>query len=466
MSGKTHVKAAGDADTPASDDYPATKPPTVVTEEHIIDVEPWENGSGPTWDYGSRNIVRIGNSVFVSISTPDPDSPAYRNVFWNLFRRVDGGAWEHVADAGEEREREPCPVVAMPDGRLALSTTPAIETTGENDEGIVTTRNEPRILLFDATNPGSPPDTLMPAWRHTIEAFEHSYRGFAVDGQSGGMFITQQVHDGSKYGRDQEWAYRGISDEWETSGQLSFPMRGCYPNIAVYGTTVHILAISDEGEPNSEWRDYKRNVTGQQWDYDFRQLYYTWTPDVTECEFSPPITVASHDETAGFISNCDIWIESESVAHVIYTELNVWHDFMRDKFFPGLPIYTSLKVATLTQGRVTRRRTLVHSVEDPSAVGNALTFDGPVPTWAVFHSTPDGRLFAIWNQSGADAGMYIQRLLPDADTGPVRIETEHPLGRFFNAAERAGCEPSHTVDILGHPASGPDVMRYLQFTIE
>ena len=45
---------------------------------------------------------------------------------------------------------------------------------------------------------------------------------------------------------------------------------------------VHFVGVSDVLEPNPAWRKFKRELTGQQWDYDFRRLFYTWTPDELE----------------------------------------------------------------------------------------------------------------------------------------------------------------------------------------
>jgi len=452
--------------------FAPTQAPEIVAEEVIIETEPWNNGAGPSWDYGSRNITRVGDTVFVSVSTPDPNSKPYHNVYWNLYRRINGGSWEKVADAGVEREREPCPIVAMPDSmgtkRIVLSTTPAVGVSGIHQDGAIeTTHNEPRLLVFDANEPSSPPDTLMPAWDRSLGASEHSYRGFATDGKTGALIVTQQVRDETFQTWSQAFAYRGPSGGWDAHGILRFPMRGCYPAIAVQDRAVHVVAISDETEPNAAWREYKREVTGKYWDYDFRQLFYTWTPDVTKREFSPPITVASADETAGIIRHTDIYVDDSGAAYAVYTERNVWHDFMRDRFFPGTPIHIALKVAKLEKGRVTDRMTIMETVERTGDNGEEVTFDGPVPTWAVFHGTPDGRLFLIWHQSGDgdDAGMYIQRIGPDKDAEPVRIAVAHPLHQFFNAAERAGAAPSYTVDLVGHPADGTETLRYAQLRI-
>ena len=98
-----------------------------------------------------------------------------------------------------------------------------------------------------------------------------------------------------------------------------------------------------------------------------------------------------------------------------------------------------------------------------------MTFDGPVPSWANFHATPDGRLFLLWHQQGdgeAGTGMLVKRILP-AEPGvePIRIPLTTPLTRFFDAAERGGSERSYTIDLLGN-ASGETAMRYIQLRLE
>ena len=478
MTNRVHIRTGGAAGDPETAFYPTTTVPTVVAEEAIAEPGDWNNGAGPTWDYGCKNIARIGDSVFASVSTADPDAKPYRNVFWNLFRRVDGGTWERIADAGDEREREPCPIVATPNGSIVLSTTPAIGDNSPPESETISTRNEPKLLVFDSANPAAAPDTLMPAWDSPYDCFEHSYRGFSGDGETGALFITQQVRDPEFDTHSQAWAYRNPSGEWAANGLLRAPMRGCYPAISVRSAEVHVVTISDETEPNEEWREFKREVTGKYWDYDFRQLFYTWTPDVTRREFSQTLTIDSADEAAGHISHSDLWVDDDGVAYVVYTERSVWHEFMRDRYWPDLPIRVSLKLAIVRNGRVIGRRTIVEAVEDRDAQGDEMAFDGPVPSWANFHATPDGRLFLLWHQQGGDddvgeggddsvaEGMYIKRLLPDEPgVEPVRIPLTTPLTQFFDAAERAGTNRSYTIDLLGH-APGETAMRYTQLRLE
>ena len=104
-------------------------------------------------------------------------------------------------------------------------------------------------------------------------------------------------------------------DKWSAQGQLRWPwgadypkpqpIRICYPNVALHNRAVHFCGVSDIVEPNPDWRAFKRELTGREWDYDFRRLFYTWTPDLTRFAFRDWIEIASREETCGWISPVD-----------------------------------------------------------------------------------------------------------------------------------------------------------------
>jgi len=239
---------------------------------------------------------------------------------------------------------------------------------------------------------------------------------------------------------------------------LVFPRRACYPQVALRNRAAAVLAISDIVEPNPKWREFKRKATGREWDYDFRNLYFTWTPDIAKAPFAAPVTIASREETCGHIRNLDLWLGPDGDAHVLYLDRNIWHAFMRDEFFRGTPITVSLAYARIREGKVAEQRTLVEHVEGQPA--KAL-----VPNYGAFHATADGRLFALYHVSGGDAtGNYALQLLPKADAAPVRLPLKFPLSNFFTATERLGTEPSDTIDLYGHGPE-PNTIRYAQVKI-
>jgi len=437
----------------------------VAAEDTIRECGEFNNGAGPLWCYGSKTIVRDGSTVYASVVDVDPDARPYCNTRWHLYQREDGGTWRIVRAQERAGEREPCPLVLQPEGRLHLSVNTAFEIAWESDNGNAGFHCMPHLLVFDRDRIDATPQTLLPRWDSEYPAFEHSYRGIAAE-PTGGIFLTQQVRDGDTH--SQAWCYRNADGQWQAGGLLRFPMRGCYPAISLNDKAVHVLAISDEIEPNEEWKAYKKEITGRAWDYDFRQLFYTWTPDVTHTPFSQTLTIASTDETCGHIQHTDIYVDANDDAHVLYIERNIWHPFVRDRFFPGLPITSELKYARISNGRVVERRVLLNVAEDSAeSSGSNVVFDGPIATWAAFHPTADGRLLVLWSQTGIDrvSSMLIRDLAADPSDPPAPVPLHTAITRFFAAAPRVGCELSNTIDVYG--TNGDEmVVRYAQIAIE
>jgi len=435
----------------------------VIAEEVITEYTEPNNGAGPMWCFGSRTIARFGDTVFAVAPETGKDVKPLCNTCWVLYRRQDGGTWERVQANPKYDEREPCMLARMPDGRLLLSVNPAQEVTYTMEDGRQGARCLPMLLQFDSAAPEQAPVKIMPKWDRAHEFSEHSYRAFAADGNTGGFFLTDQVPFRDEY-QHAFSAYDGKGQPLR-QGLLLFPMRGCYQQVAVRGNAVYVMAISDEIEPNPVWRAYKEEVTKQHWDYEFRQLFFTWTPDVATTDFSPILTVASRDETAGLIRNLDMWIDGEGIAWLLYTDRNIWHPYMRDKFFPGTPTTLALKYARVQNGRVIDRRTLLQTEEQMTDGKGAGQMQGAVPEYGEFHATPDGRLFVIWYQSGENAGMYLQQIAPEAGE-PQKLPLEQPLASFFTASERNGNLPSNIIDLYGLPAGGGTVIRYAQIRLD
>ena len=429
----------------------------VQADEILRPAEAWDNGAGPMWCYGSRTITRVGETVFLSFNQVDPDAQKLCNTAAELLVRS-GGVWKQVWTQGHGMEREPCPLVHVP-GRIILTTNPGDKVWYEGGDGRHGFWCNPTLLVFDTVNPTRPPVEITPVWDDDYEFHEHSYRGVASDPESGNVFLSWQVRDGDTY--SQAWVLFDREMNQLANGLLRFPMRGCYPNIAVRGNEVHVMAISDEIEPNNEWLEYKREVTGKRWDYDFRQVFYTSSPDVTTTPFSQTLTVASADETAGHITNCDIWLDGEGDAHLLYQERNSWHVFMRDRFFPDMPLHAALKTAHIHKGRVIGRKTLMEATET-AVDGETVIFDRPDPQWGAFHGTPDGSVFVVHAQTGIDEGVFIRRYLPEVGD-PVSIPLERYMPRFFTNSPRSGCALSNTLDLVG-PAG--DELRYAEVEID
>ena len=107
--------------------------------------------------------------------------------------------------------------------------------------------------------------------------------------------------------------------------------------MALRNKAAYILAVSDIMEPNTAWHDYKYQVTQRHWDYDFRQLYFTWTPDITAVPFSPTLTIASRDDTDGHTFPQDLYLAPDGTAHILYSDTTTKYPYFRDRFFPDAP---------------------------------------------------------------------------------------------------------------------------------
>src|SRR5438445_7582260 len=116
--------------------------------------------------------------------------------------------------------------------------------------------------------------------------------------------------------------------------------------------SANAMLVSNIIEPVKEWRDFKRQLTGREWDYEFRRLFYTWTRDLTKKAFCAPIEISSREKTAGQITNLDVWLDDAGRAHLLWLERSVWYPQMRDRFFAGTPLTTSLEYAIVDRGKV------------------------------------------------------------------------------------------------------------------
>jgi hypothetical protein len=410
--------------------------PSVEVEDVVCTYVSPDNGAGPTWCYGAPLLVRHGDDVFVSAMQTGADVPKLCNTRWQLFKRnADGWQLQRAPDGF--REREPCPLVAFSDGRLFLSVNPSLSPPGKYYGPC-----DPHLLAFPAGDPQRSPSELRPDWQGNTAFTDHSYRGVASDGPCGEILLLN-IHSSSS---EQCWAFLDEKGSWSKQGRIRFPIRACYPQVALRSRAAHVLAIGDIVEFNETWRQYKREQTGREWDYVFRRLFYTWTPDIIRADFAEPIEIDNVDPTGGYILNLDLWLGSDGCAHLLYLKMPIQSALLRDKFFPNMKITTSLEYAVVKEGSVARRSTLLKGGEGES---------GQIPGNARFHATKDGKLLVIY-YCGGRAGdgtplseNRILQLLPRTDSKPVTIPLKYPFTTFFTACERGGSPPSDTIDLFG-----------------
>ncbi len=420
--------------------------PAVEIEEDVYRYEPADNGAGPMWCHGSTCLGRIGDEVFATGLETLKEAKPLNNCRWMLFRRGPAG-WEKVWTDLAGRTREPAPLAVFPDGRLHVSGNPTLMTNPAAYGGPA----RPEIVPFAARNPRQPEKALLPKWSGSPEFSEHSYRSFAADGPARELILFQNI--GYTHA---EWAFLDRKGEWSAQGRLAWPwgaeyakpqpIRVCYPNVALKGRAVHFCGVSDIVEPNPAWRAYKKQLTGREWDYDFRRLFYTWSPDIASGRFEPWVEIASREATCGWILPGDLWIGPDDRVRVLWTE-RALDERLRDKFYPGEVQRHSLKLAVLRRGQVLQRQTVAEAEEGKSH---------EQPGRGRFHATPDGRLFVIYHVSGADSAKRplsenrLAEVRADGSIGPARrIPFRKPFTEFFTATPRAGSPPSDRIDLLG-----------------
>lgn len=430
--------------------------PAVEIEEDVYTFEPANNGAGPMWCHGSTCLVRLGDDVFASGLETLKDCKPLNNCRWTLFKRESEG-WKLVKSDEAGRTREPSPLAAFPDGRLLLSANPTLVANRDAYSGPA----RPEIFQFRAEDLGRAPELFLPPWDGEPRFTEHSYRSFAADGPTREFILFQNIDY-----THAEWTFRDRAGHW-FNGKLRWPdgrdypkpqpIRVCYPNVMLKDRAVYFCGVSDIVEPYPEWRAFKRELTGREWDYDFRRLFFTWCPDITSGKFQEWIEIASRDKTAGGISPGDLWVGPDGAVHIVWTERAI-DERLREKFFPEARQSYSMNYAIVREGKVTERWTLLLAEEGKSREW---------PSSPRFQVTPDNRLFLIFYVRGSDAAgkrvseNRLLEILPGGATSPsVKVNFTRPFTSYFTATVRAGSPPSNTLDLLGHREGASQTISY------
>ena len=418
--------------------------PIVEIEEDVYRYESADNGAGPTWCHGSTCLVRIGEDLFASGLETLSDAKPLNNCRWMLFQRsADGWKKVYVDELG--RTREPSPLAGFAKGPLFISANPTLDPNAESGPA------RPEVLQFAPDAPDRPNRIHLPVWSGQPKFTEHSYRSFAADGPNRELIVFQNV--GYTHA---EWSFLDRHGRWSAQGQLKWPwgadydkprpIRVCYPNVAIKNRAVHFCGVSDIKEPNESWRAFKKKLTGRDWDYDFRRLFYTWTDDITAEAFQPWVEIASRERTCGWIQPGDLWVAPDGDVHIVWTE-RALDERLRETFFPDARQSQALNYAVVRAGEVVSRRSLLTAEE-----GGA----NERPGRGRFHITADRRLFVFFYVSGSDpTGQSISenRLLEiraDGTPSPaVRVPLKQPFTQFFTATVRAGSPPSSVLELLG-----------------
>lgn len=424
----------------------------VEVEEVVTRYAPANNGAGPLWCYGSTVVARQGQEVYVSVIETGKDVPPLCNTRWQLWQR-DAGGWKLMQTEKEFKQREPCPIAIFDSGPVFLSVNPSTEPPGTKYGPC-----QPLVLEFDPQHLDSIPTTHEPVWADGSYFTDHSYRGFAADGVNGELLLLNINARTS----EQFVSYRDGSGTWHQKGKIKFPIRACYPQVALRDGRAAVLAIGDIVEPVQEWRKLKFEKLKRQWDYVFRRLFYTYTDKIRTTDFRPPTEIDTVEQTGGHIRNLDLYIDASGAAHVLYLKRPHQYAFIRDKYFPGEPMTAHLEYAVIKDGKVLSRRTLTETPQGPT---------GLEPAFARFHVGSGGALYAIVAGTYAEQGQrkfgnYIARVPADSRRPRFSpIDLEHPFHNFFTSTPRGGSKPSDAIDLFGIAEDSPN-LRYARLRLE
>ena len=414
----------------------------------MYDFDPADNGAGPLWDYGAPGVVRQGDTVFAAGLDTIAGAKPLNNCRWVLHRRGARG-WQRVYTDQGNRQREPCPIGIFRDGRLLVSTNPTL-TPPDAYNGPA----DPQILAFRTRDFRNAPQVLRPAFSGEPRLSEHTYRGLGIDGANSELLV---LHNDGRGAPRAHWVFLDRAGAWSNSGVITYPIRGCYPQVALRNVTAHVLAVGDIVEPVAEWRKWKFEQSRREWDYVFRRLFYVRNLNAARDQFGDVIEVANVDRTAGHITNLDLWLAPDGAAHLLYLQRSVATAALRDRFFPGLPLTVSLEHCVIRDARVSARRTLV-------AGGDGA---GPLtPAYARFHSSPAGRLFVLASlRDKASLETRLFELGSEATRADAVVGLRYPFVNFMTATERGGSRSSNLIDVIGIAAGAPRAIRYARIRI-
>lgn len=426
----------------------------VEVEDQIYSYEGADNGASPMWCHGSTIVARSGDRVVVAALETISGEVPLNNTRWLLFERQDDGAWRLLHRDTTGRTREPSPIVRVGDS-LLVSANPTLTESGTYNGPAW-----PAVYRFDLNDLDAPPATEDLAWSPPAVFSEHSYRTVTADGATGDVLYMQN--------EGYEIAHMSLrrGNVWRPRGQIRWPygaeypkpqpLRLCYPNVMLQGGGAHFVGVGDIVEPENSWREAKKQITGREWDYVFRRLFYAATADVGREPFGAWLELANRDATAGSTRNCDLWVDADGNAHVLWIEVST-DARIRDQFFPDTRLQQSLEYAIVREGKFIERHALAVWTEGET---------GQSPVQARIHVTSAGTPIILAQFSEQPSGPLHWRVAPlELEPEWTDVPFERPMGgTFLTNTIRGGSPPSDVIDIVCS-RSGP-TLGYARLRVE
>ena len=354
-----------------------------VRVETICRLEPWDC---PTHDYQASHLLRVGDRVFFSTAQRLTDRAGMCNVYPRLYEKRGDGEWKPVFSDEAAYQMDAGHLLRLGNDRLAMTLNPP-KARYPKEQRTFLVPCTPVVYLFDISDGVKLIGIREIPWDKPDHPFKsHSYRSSCVDTENGNVFFTNIHYPEEKH-------VYSLTDNGLRPircGTLEFPCRACYHNIAMKNGETYLFAMQDIIEPNEEWYRYNRQRYDEKnmgFDYVFRTVYLNYSPDIAKEEFRPSVTVCSMADTCGLIDNLDCCYTADGDMVFLAHERNIAADYMRDRFFPGVPMYSELCLYRLRGGEV-KERVLIDRADEGGEW--SLSYNGFI------HTAANGEQYLVW----------------------------------------------------------------------
>lgn len=436
----------------------------VKTEEVVYANKIANNGSGPFWDIGNTNIVRLNNDIYLSGLETIPDLSPLNNVKCNLWKRTPSGWVIIMALAGNTRE--PCPIAAVTgDVRVYISKNTSLLPEGQKGGG----EARPSIVSY-LDNETSPKLKELKLWsteQGKLHFSDVSYRSFLPDMDLRNFALLQNI------GYDHaEWTLfdtkfnvlKSGQIKWptKTAGDKEVPIRLTYPNVILKKNALYFVGTSDIEEDNLNWKSFKRLNFSTGSDWQFRRIIFGYTKNIQKSPINGWIEVSNVENTSGDIRTGDIWVNTDGSVDIIWSETNL-DPRLRDKFYPSVKQTWDLYFARILGGEILIKKSFLHSEEGKTSF---------MPKLPKFQILPNGRKFIVYYVQGRDSEgtLYFEnRLVEVSKSGEfskeVTIPLKYPLYSFMLATPRTGSTRANFIDMYGITQHEQEIIRFARIQI-